>query len=208
MGHQNSKLSALIAGWWHSLVVSNNSIPSHHSLRYLDCHTVPHGAGWRYSCDGLELGAQVGRKPPRRLPSSLGCLVGLGTGGSSPAGETLWHGGSWCREQSWNHRVSSTTFCCQSKSQGYSRFRGRKIKLRVLVEKAECNTGEDGMTAPFAVFLSKLNVNPMNYVQLNDTLDTEMLPSWYLCVCVRALGIVRINNEISSASVSEGPDSK
>ena len=64
------------------------------------------------------------------------------------------------------------------------------------------------MTAPFAVFLSKLNVNPMNYVQLNDTLDTEMLPSWYLCVCVCALGIVRINNEISSASVSEGPDSK
>lgn len=62
------------------------------------------------------------------------------------------------------------------------------------------------MTAPFADFLSKLNVNPMNYVQLNDTLDTEMLPSWYLCVC--ALGTVRINNEISSASVSEGPDSK
>lgn len=64
------------------------------------------------------------------------------------------------------------------------------------------------MRAPFADFLSKLNVNPMNYVQLNDTLDTEMLPSWYFFVCVCALGTVRINNEISSASVCEGPDSK
>lgn len=51
------------------------------------------------------------------------------------------------------------------------------------------------------------NVNPMNYVRVNDTLDTEMLLSWYFFFFC-TLGTVRINNEMSSASVSEGPDSK
>lgn len=48
----------------------------------------------------------------------------------------------------------------------------------------------------------------MNYVRVNDTLDTEMLLSWYFFFFFCTLGTVRINNEMSSASVSEGPDSK
>lgn len=47
---------------------------------------------------------------------------------------------------------------------------------------------EGCLTAPFADFLSKLNVNPMNYVHVNDTLDTEMLPSCFVFFFFLRLG--------------------
>lgn len=99
----------------------------------------------------------------------------------SPAGETLWHGGSWKENWSRKHRASSTTFCCQSKSQGHPDSEGEKNKLPCLGGRkqnaAQPRRAADGPIS--ADFLSKLNVNPMNYVHVNDTLDTEMLPSWF-----------------------------
>lgn len=142
---------------------------------YLDCHMVPHGAGWHSTCDCLQLGAQVRLQPPRWFHQAWGAWPAQ-TGGSS-AGETLWHGGSWW-ERSRKHRASSTTFCCQSKSQGHSRFRGEN-KTHVLVEKSRmCNTAKEAADGPICRLSIKTNVNPMNYVYVNHTLDNfKMLPA-------------------------------
>ena len=97
---------------------------------------------WAESSAGAETSRMASLKtgPAPGVPAMSGDWWGL-----SSRGDRLSHGDSWCQKQSRSHQASSTIFCCQSKSQGRSRFRGRENKLHALTERAECTTARGGL---------------------------------------------------------------
>lgn len=135
-------------------MVSNNSIPSHHSARHLDCHMVPHGAGWHSTCDCLELGACGGCSLPDGFTQAWGA----------------WSVWDWWPQQGRHfdmmahgaengyikHRASSTTFCCRQVTRPLQIQREKTNSMSWWRKQNATQPREGCLTAPFADFLSKL----------------------------------------------------
>ena len=137
-------------------MVSNNSIPSHHSAHYLDCHTVPHGVGWCYPVTALSWELRWGCNLPDGFTQAWGAWLVWGLVAPLQQGrhfDMVTHGAE-NKAETTGHLLPHSAV--KASHRATSDSEGEKTNSMSWWRKQNATQpGEDCLTAPFADFLSK-----------------------------------------------------